>query len=144
MSIKSSIKKIINLTKNKQMVPIPESIGLSNCLKGKVALIAGGTGGIGIEIAKDFLSSGAKVIIAGTNEEKLKKTIDELRSDNVKRIVINTLEISSLEDKINNASHLFEEDRIDILVNSFGVMSTHKFMDVSAQSQNLWDLGLRT
>ena len=44
-------------------------------LDGKVALVTGGSGGIGMAIAKRLLESGCKVIIAGTNEQKLKKSI---------------------------------------------------------------------
>lgn len=39
-------------------------------LEGKVALITGGTSGIGKSIAEAFLKSGATVIITGRNEKK--------------------------------------------------------------------------
>src|ERR1044071_3252910 len=40
-------------------------------LKGKTVLITGGTAGIGLEAAKQFLANGAKVIITGRNQSKL-------------------------------------------------------------------------
>ena len=40
-------------------------------LKGKTILITGGTAGIGLEAAKQFLENGATVIITGRNQEKL-------------------------------------------------------------------------
>src|SRR5262245_57794196 len=40
-------------------------------LKGKRALITGGTSGIGLETARQFLAEGARVAVTGTNPETL-------------------------------------------------------------------------
>ena len=45
-------------------------------LNGKVALITGASSGIGFAIAKSFIASGAKVIIAGSNQKRLDKAIN--------------------------------------------------------------------
>lgn len=42
-------------------------------LRGRAALVTGGTSGIGYEIAKAFINAGAKVVITGRNEQKLSK-----------------------------------------------------------------------
>ena len=47
-------------------------------LKGKTALITGGSGGIGFAIAKAFLQQGCEVVIAGTSEEKLAGCCEKL------------------------------------------------------------------
>ena len=47
-------------------------------LQGKTALITGGTTGIGFATAKQYLAEGAKVIITGTNEERLADAIAKL------------------------------------------------------------------
>lgn len=72
MSSLKKLKRIIQGTvvacKTKNYVPIehPANEGL---LLGKVALITGGSGGIGFAIAQAFVKSGCQVIIAGTNEQ---------------------------------------------------------------------------
>ena len=47
-------------------------------MSNKVALVVGGAKGIGLAIAKAFMDSGAKVIIAGTNETKLLSALEGL------------------------------------------------------------------
>ena len=79
MSIKHNLakylKKLVMICREKEMVPIPQPINTNSLLEGKVALITGGSGGIGMGIAKAFVNSGCKVVIAGRNEEKLKNNI---------------------------------------------------------------------
>ena len=48
-------------------------------LEGKVAIITGGTRGIGFETAKLFLENKAKVIIFGSKEESVNKALTNLK-----------------------------------------------------------------
>lgn len=50
-------------------------------LNGKRTLITGGTSGIGLETAKQFLAEGARVIVTGINPESIEKAKAELGSD---------------------------------------------------------------
>ena len=47
-------------------------------LKGKVAIVTGGTRGIGLAIVKTYLENGAKVAIAGSRQETVDKALSEL------------------------------------------------------------------
>lgn len=131
--IKNFIHTIIWYTKEEKIVPVITPVDKDKLLAGKVALITGGSGGIGIEIARTFISSGAKVILVGTNENKLNIVCKSLggRGDSLKSIVIDVTHIGSLTDKIKDAAGLFEENRIDILVNSAGVNSRNSFLNTT-------------
>ena len=52
-----------------------------NRLRGKRALITGGTSGIGLETARQFLSEGARVAITGKNPATLEAARAELGPD---------------------------------------------------------------
>ena len=56
-------------------------------LEGKIAVVTGGTRGIGYAIVKKFLENGAKVIIFGSKEESVNKAMEELKKENSSYIV---------------------------------------------------------
>lgn len=123
-------RKVLRLVKKREMIPIPFPVNTNTLLEGKVALITGGSGGIGMAIAEAFIMSGAKVIIAGTNEEKLKECLRKLPNrGGTKSIVLDVLQVSSMPGKVIEAAGLFPENKIDILVNSAGVHSRTSFGD---------------
>ena len=87
-------------------------------LKGKTILITGGTAGIGLEAAKQFLENGATVIITGRNQEKLnaaKKMYPALTA--IKSDVANEEDARPLFNQVR------ELGGIDILYNNAGVVS---------------------
>lgn len=85
MGLKSKIKNTIRLFKAKEMVPIYQPIDGQHLLEGKVALITGGSGGIGFAIAKAFMQQGCEVVIAGTSEKKLFTYCEKLSGGGAKR-----------------------------------------------------------
>lgn len=127
--IKAWIHKIIMMTKEEKIRSIIVPTDKEKLLKGKVALITGGSSGIGLAMAKAFMDSGAKVIIAGTSESKLLSALNILkeREGTSEGLIINVRNVETLADKVKEAAALFEENRIDILVNSAGVVTKHNF-----------------
>ena len=87
-------------------------------LTGKVALITGATGGIGISIAKKMKLSGAKLILSGTKKEVLTKLETELGYD-VKSIVTDLGNKDDIVSLAKEAEQVF--GAIDILVNNAGI-----------------------
>lgn len=147
MNIKSKIRSFLRLMKEREMIPIPSPINTNSLLEGKIALITGGSGGIGMAIAKSFLNSGAKVIISGTNQNKLSKSLHELITDGgnfCKGLILNVLDVKAMSDKVNEAANLFFEQRIDILVNSAGVVSHLGFENMTLEEyDNIMNINVR-
>ena len=104
-------------------------------LEGKVAIVTGGTRGIGIEVVRTFLKNGAKVVLFGTKEETVNKALKELKEENSKYEVCGFY--PNLTD-INQVTNIFKQikdkyGKIDILVNNAGVSSSIKFEDYSME-----------
>ena len=83
-------------------------------LEGKVALITGGTSGIGLSTAKRFRAAGAKVVISGRREAK--EIAEQIGAVAIK------CDVSQEEDVKKLMQATFEEfNQLDILVNNAGV-----------------------
>lgn len=119
-------KQGVSVLKSKKVVPILQPSDMDILLQNKVALISGGSGGIGSAIAQKFLLSGCKVILAGTNEKKLKDLAEKF-GNHCAYIVIDFYKVDSFQDKLNEAIKKF--GKIDILVNSAGIHSTKMISD---------------
>ncbi|ALU14863.1 short chain dehydrogenase family protein [Eubacterium limosum] len=130
--IKNTIQFLMMSSKKEKVIPIISPVDRDKALEGKVALITGGSSGIGLEIAKSFVASGAKVIIAGKNENKLIEAVKEISKqiEAVRYIVIDVTNTVLIEKKVWEAAMLFKENKIDILVNSAGVVAHNSFMNM--------------
>lgn len=131
------LQKLFIMSNEREMIPIPAPVNTDTLLQGKIALITGGSGGIGFAMGKAFVRHGAKVILAGTNEECLQSCVSRLSADAesacVQALLINVLDTNSLPDKVERAAALFSEGRIDILVNAAGVSAHSGFFEMSEQ-----------
>ncbi len=90
-------------------------------LKGKVAVVTGGNGGIGLGMARGLAEAGADVVIAGRKAEKSKGAAAELAKLGVRTSVV---EVDVADEKSCHAmiaSAAKQMGRIDILVNNAGI-----------------------
>ncbi|MBS3166912.1 SDR family oxidoreductase [Candidatus Woesearchaeota archaeon] len=89
-------------------------------LENKVAIITGGSGGIGSEIAKSFLEEGAQVIITYRSEEKVKKILRDLKehykSGRLDCVPLDITKEKEIKEVIEYVSE--RNTGIDILVNA--------------------------
>ena len=94
-------------------------------LKKKVALITGGSRGIGRAIAELFMKEGAEVVITSKNQKQLQQTSQEIgNSFFVVGDVRNENDVKNVIDKT-----IKKFGRIDILVNNVGVLPKMKPLD---------------
>ena len=93
--------------------------------KNKTVFLTGATGGIGKEIALKMSSLGARVIITGTNKEKLQDLSNQLPNEN-DYIVSNLNNIKNIEDLSNQL--IEKEFSIDILINNAGITKDNLFL----------------
>lgn len=90
-------------------------------LKGKMALITGGSRGIGKAIALALAEEGVNVAITGRNEEKLKEVVQEIERKGVKSAYA-VFDITSKAEVYGALEKLQKNfGKIDILVNNAGV-----------------------
>ena len=119
------LKKIVRKLFKEKKVPIYTKIRDGEVLKGKNAIVTGGSSGIGFSIAEDFVKNGCNVVIIGANEEKLKKACDKLKNTKFYTLDIEKTEL--INENIRNITKLFKNNKIYILVNCAGVTNNKSF-----------------
>lgn len=101
MQIKSFIKRGLKYLLAKRPVQTSASIvqlAPSELLRGRRALVTGGTSGIGYSIAQAYLNAGAEVIITGRSKERIDTAVDSLKQYGViSGVVLDNQNITSLE-----------------------------------------------
>jgi NAD(P)-dependent dehydrogenase (short-subunit alcohol dehydrogenase family) len=90
-------------------------------LSGRVALVTGGTRGLGLAIARAYSSAGADVIVASRKEEACKEVAAELRSGGG-RALGHPCHVGRWDDLARLVEAAYGEfGRVDVLVNNAGV-----------------------
>src|SRR5689334_4825082 len=97
-------------------------------IKGRVAIVTGGSRGIGREAARQFLEEGVRVMICGRNAGTLEKTRTELAAQTGGDVHAVVADMT----KEGDIAHLVETTRqrfgkVDILLNNAGQMYSGRF-----------------
>lgn len=105
-------------------------------IDGKVAVVTGGTRGIGFATAKKFLENGAKVIVLGSKKESVDKAIEELKAINENYDIDGAwpclTDLSSVKECFSEIVNKYE--KIDILVNNAGMSAMDKIYDYKEEN----------
>src|SRR6266404_5188137 len=90
-------------------------------LSGKVAIVTGGNGGIGLGMARGLAEAGADIVIVGRNEAKSNAAVAELKQNGARAISVtaDVTDKAAVADMVERVRR--ELGRIDILVNNAGI-----------------------
>lgn len=103
-------------------------------LEGKVALITGGSKGIGLETAVCLASEGARIAICARNEQHLQAAASLITGKTGAEVIYIQADVTSQEDckrAVAKAAERF--GRLDILVNNAGTSSARPFEQVETE-----------
>ena len=86
--------------------------------RNRTAVVTGGAQGFGLDVAKRFLDSGAKVFIWDIDEKLIKSVVDEIQNTNLE---YNIVDVANYKDVETNVSQITSKTNIDILINNAGI-----------------------
>jgi uncharacterized oxidoreductase len=92
-------------------------------------LITGGTSGIGLALAKRFLTQGNAVIVTGTNAQKAEAVKRELPTL--------TVELADMRDRQALEKLVYRYPDINILVNNAGIQYNYEFADSAIELEHI-------
>lgn len=104
---------------------VVEDEGLVDAYEGNVALVTGGTNGIGVETVRALHATGADVYFTARDAAKAKKTVDDIRAwstgnGKLEYVMMNLDSLSSVRKAAKD--FLSKSERLNILVNNAGIV----------------------
>ena len=96
-------------------------------LKDKVSIITGAASGIGLGIARRFVSAGGKVAIADINREAAQQAADGLGADRAMAVAMDVTDEAAVNDGVQAVIDRW--GRVDILVSNAGVQIVHPLVE---------------
>jgi 3-oxoacyl-[acyl-carrier protein] reductase/7-alpha-hydroxysteroid dehydrogenase len=114
-------------------------------LKNKVAVVTGGTRGIGYAVVKKFLDNGATVVLCGSRDETARQAVEQLKQDNpdyrVEGISVDLLSPEDINEAFENINAKYGS--LDILVNNAGISATDSIYTYDpGKFENIIDLNV--
>lgn len=112
-------------------------------LENKVAIITGGTRGIGLEIVRTFHENKASVILFGSRKETVDKALENLKKEGieVEGYYPNLNDFASIENVIKEINEKY--GHIDILVNNAGISANKKIEETTSEDfKNIMDVNV--
>lgn len=116
-------------------------------LENKVAIITGGTRGIGYEIVHTFLENKAKVVLFGSRKETVDKAINSLKEENPNYEVFGLYPNLNKEEEVKEAFKQVKEKygKINILINNAGISSSTPLANYTEEEYNkIIDLNIKS
>ena len=114
-------------------------------LEGKVAIVTGGTRGIGMAIVKKFLDNGASVVLTGSREATVEKALSELTAygDRVMGLHPDLSDAAQVADLV--AKTVAKYGKLDIMVNNAGISAREPLYDYDPEAfSKIMDVNLKS
>ena len=106
-------------------------------ITGKVAIVTGGNGGIGLGMAKGMASIGAAIVVAGRNADKAKTALETLRGMGARAEFV-SVDVTRQDQCIRMvADAMAAFGRVDILINNAGMSVRKRPEDLSEAEWHL-------
>ena len=110
-------------------------------LRGKVALVAASSKGLGRAVAEELAAEGAHLVICARGKEALEQTADSIRQRSAVKVVDVAADVSDPEDAARVVKVALEEfGQVDILVTNSGGPPTGRFESLTPE---MWDAATR-
>lgn len=103
-------------------------------LKGKTALVTGGTHGLGMAIGKALAGAGAKLIVNDLSREKLERAVQQYAAEGINNVLTYVSDVTS-EQSVVDMLNALEKDLgpVDILVNNAGIIKRIPALDMTVE-----------
>ena len=116
-------------------------------IRGKVAIVTGGTRGIGLEIVRKFLQNGGKVALLGSRQETADSAVKTLKKENSNYDIVgfapNLTNETAVKEVFESVKKMF--GKIDILVNNAGISSSTALENYTeAEANSIIDLNIKS
>ncbi len=114
-------------------------------LEGKVAIVTGGTRGIGLAIVKTFLDNGASVVLTGSRQATVDKAMEELSAygDRVMGMHPDLANADEVADLV--AKTVAKYGKLDIMVNNAGISARESLYDYDPEAfSKIMDVNLKS
>lgn len=115
-------------------------------LRDKVAVVTGGTRGIGFETARTFLENNAKVVLFGSRKDTVEAALRKLKEENENYEVFGLWPNLSSDSEVKEAYNIIKEKygKIDILINNAGLSSSTPLENYTDEDYDkIMDLNLK-
>jgi glucose 1-dehydrogenase len=106
-------------------------------LKGQIAIVTGGSSGIGAGVAKTLAAEGASVVVNySSSKDKAEKVLEEIKTAGGQGIIVKADVSQEEEVKKLFAETISAYGTVDILVNNSGLQSDSKFHEMTLEKWN--------
>lgn len=106
-------------------------MNVTGMLDGKVAIVTGGTRGIGYAIVQKFLKAGAKVALFGSRQETVDKALEQIKAERPEAEVMGLCPALGNYQEVEEAIQAVQNQfgRLDVLVNNAGISARESLYD---------------